>query len=551
MSLTPSRRWLALSLAITLAYAIVPLGQAFRGEFVVDSDARQHVFWMARFLDPGLFPNDWIADYHQFVAPWGYAQLYRLAAIAGIEPFTLNKLLPPILAAIAAFYVFRCCRAIGSSPPAAFLATLLLNQTIWMRYDITTGTARSFIYPLFAAFLFYFARRQAIGVAIAIALQGLFYPQGVLIACGTVGLGWLRAAWRARALPDGRTTAIAVAGLAAGFCVLLPYALRSSPFGPAIDAATARQMLEFLPGGRVDFFHENPIEFFLYGKRSGMFPKLDWTPAWIWFGALLPIARWRKFKLDADRHKLGILADVAIASIGLFAVAHLMLFRIHHPSRYTMHSLLVVLAIAASVWVAPILRRVRNGLQRRIGRRGAIAVLAAIAIVIPAAGHEYHFKYRQGKAPALYEYLKTQPRDAMTATLSRLGNGIPSHAQRSVLASVMFAMPYHVGYYDEISRRIEATIAAQYTTDPQVLADTIERYDIDFWLLDRDAFSPDYLTANEWLRPFAAREAAIARAGRTVLEASRDRCTVAAGERWQLVDAACAIDALPEPDRGR
>ena len=535
---TRPRRWLALSLTVTLAYSIVPLLSAFRGEFVADSDARQHVFWMARFLDPGLFPNDWIADYHQFVAPWGYTQLYRLAVIAGIEPFTFNKLLPPIRAAIAAFYLFRFCREIGTSPPTAFLATLLLNQTIWMRYDITTGTARSFIYPLFAAFLFYLARRQALGVGAEIALQGLFYPQCVLISCGTIGLGWLRSTWQSRSLPDRRTTALAVCGLVAGFCVLLPYALRSSSFDPAIDAATARQMVEFLPGGRVEFFHENPIEFFTYGRRSGIVPKMSWTSPLIW-AALLPIPLWRTLNIDADRQKLETLADAEIASIGLFFVAHLTLFRIHHPSRYTMHSLLVVLAVAAAIWIAPRLWQVGTFLRGHIGRNGAIAVLAAFTIVLPAATHQYHFKYRQGKAPELYTYLQTQPRDAMTATLSRLGNDVPSHARRSVLASVMFAMPYHVGYYDEIVRRIDATIAAQYTDDPQVLAEVVDRYGIDFWLLDREAFDAEYLM-QDWLLPFAEREAAIARSGTPILEQARDRCTVVAGEDWQLIDVSCA-----------
>ena len=552
MQLNRSRHWLGLSLALTLAYAIVPLSQAFRGEFVVDSDARQHVFWMARFLDPGLFPNDWIADYHQFVAPWGYAQLYRLAAIAGIEPFTFNKLLPAVLAAFAAFYVFRFCRALGSSPAAAFLATLLLNQTLWARYDITTGTARSFIYPLFAAFLFCLARRQATGVAIAVVLQGLFYPQCVLVSCGVLGLHGARsllpptksATDRCRTL----SVRVAIAGLLAGFVVLLPYALQASPFDPAIDATTARQMVEFQPGGRVEFFHTNPIEFFLHGKRSSLMPKITCVPPWIWLGALLPISLWwsdrrgLRLNLDVDRQQLGILAEVAIASVGLFGIAHLVLFRIHHPSRYTMHSLLVVLAVAASVSIAPMLQALYDRLRRKTdNRRVALLLVASLAIVAPASSQQYNLKYRQGAAPELYAYLQAQPREALTATLSRLGNDIPSHAQRPVLASVMFAMPYHLGYYRELQSRVEATLAAQYTDDPQVFAKTVADRGIDFWLLDRAAFSPGYLEAQDWLLPFSGQDAAIGRDGSPVLERARDRCTVVAGETWQLVDAACVV----------
>lgn len=544
----PQTRWLGCSVLVTWLYAIVPLIQAFRDDFVVDSDARQHVFWMARFLDPGLFPNDWIADYHQSVAPVGYALLYRLAAAVGIEPFAFNKLLPPVLATIAIGFVFRFCREIGLSLARAFLATVLLNQALWIRYDIVTGTARSFIYPLLALFLFHLARKEAIGIAGAIVLQGLFYPQCVLVACGTLVLRIFRS-WR-----KGRSEAIAsyLLGMVAGVLVLLPYVLQGTPFDPAIDAATARQMPEFLPGGRVEFFHANAIEFLLWGKRSGLLPRIDRVSVWLWLGVLLPVSLWRArwqgqtAAPAARRERLGILSDVAIASVGVFGLAHLVLFRIHHPSRYTMHSLLMVLAIAAAIWLAPKLGRARSWLQRRIGAYGAIAIFTALLAIVPPLAYGYRFKYKQGPAPELYTFLQAQPPATMTASLSRLGNDLPSHARRGILASPMYAIPYHVGYYREIQNRVAATLAAQYTTDPAVLARVVRQYGIDFFLLDRDAFAPNYLTGGDrrWLRPFAgwqqAADSRQAGSSPSALERQRNHCVAIAGETWELLDAACA-----------
>ncbi|NEQ28184.1 MAG: hypothetical protein F6K28_56225, partial [Microcoleus sp. SIO2G3] len=72
--------WFSLSLAFAAVYSTMWLQQAFSSEYVVQDDARQHVFWMRRFLDPELFPNDLIADYFQSVAPWGYTTLYKLFA---------------------------------------------------------------------------------------------------------------------------------------------------------------------------------------------------------------------------------------------------------------------------------------------------------------------------------------------------------------------------------------------------------------------------------------------------------------------------------------
>jgi hypothetical protein len=57
--------WLSLSLTFAVIYSILALKRAFSGEYVVQDDARQHVFWMRRFLDADLFPNDLIANYFQ------------------------------------------------------------------------------------------------------------------------------------------------------------------------------------------------------------------------------------------------------------------------------------------------------------------------------------------------------------------------------------------------------------------------------------------------------------------------------------------------------
>ncbi len=92
--------WLSLSLALALIYPILALQEAFSSEYVVQDNARQHVLWMLRFLDPALLPNDFLADYFQSVAPWGYARFYQIFAWLGISPLVLHKLLPGVLALI-------------------------------------------------------------------------------------------------------------------------------------------------------------------------------------------------------------------------------------------------------------------------------------------------------------------------------------------------------------------------------------------------------------------------------------------------------------------
>ena len=64
---------------------------AFASIYLAD-DVREHVFWMFRYMDPGLFPQDPIADYFQSLAPSGYASPTGCLAKVGIDPLLASKL---------------------------------------------------------------------------------------------------------------------------------------------------------------------------------------------------------------------------------------------------------------------------------------------------------------------------------------------------------------------------------------------------------------------------------------------------------------------------
>ncbi|MGL5192685.1 MAG: hypothetical protein ACRC8Y_03630, partial [Chroococcales cyanobacterium] len=173
--------WFSLSLTVAAVYGIGGLQQAFSADLVVQDDARQHVFWMQRFLEPGLFPNDLIADYFQSVAPAGYALFYRAIAAVGIAPLLLSKLLPPLLGLITTAFCFGVTMELFPVPIAGFMASVLLNQSLWMQDGLISATPKAFVYPLFLPFLYYFLHKNSLATGICIALLGLFYPQYVLI----------------------------------------------------------------------------------------------------------------------------------------------------------------------------------------------------------------------------------------------------------------------------------------------------------------------------------------------------------------------------------
>ena len=247
--------WLSLSLTFAAIYSLLAMREAFSSDYVVQDDARQHVFWMLRYIDPELFPKNLIADYFQSVAPAGYSTLYHLAALVGVNPLVFNKVLPFVLGLITTGYCFGVCFEMLPVPAAGFIAALLLNQNLWVEDDLASGTPRAFLYPLFLAFLYYLLRRSLLPCLGAIVLLGLFYPQYVFLCAGLLILQLVK--WdsgRFRLSPDKRDYQFCGAGLGVVLLVMLPYALRSSEFAPVISVEEARQLPEFGPGGRSEFF---------------------------------------------------------------------------------------------------------------------------------------------------------------------------------------------------------------------------------------------------------------------------------------------------------
>nr|WP_293133095.1 hypothetical protein [Okeania sp. SIO3I5] len=632
--------WFCLSLTLAIICGILGIIPAFSHQYVVQDDARSHVFWMARFLNPELFPNDIIADYFQSVAPKGYTYFYQLFSLIGIPPLLLNKFLPIILGLITTTYCFGVAIQILPVPLTGFLSTLFLNQNLWLKDDLISATPRAFFYPLFLAFLYYFLRNYWLGIAITISLLGLFYPQGVLLCAALLILDFLY-------FRNQQKFTILTIGLTTAFFVLLPYALNTSKYSPIITLTQAKKLPEFYPGGRASFFSDNSFDFWLTGDRSGIIPP-EWLsqfflPPQVWAGLLLfilwsyiaipnimryiynppksplergtleappflrragggfkigiptimrqiydppqsalergtleapPLQRgagggyktlsyrlknyYKYFPLAKKiTNKIILLPELALASTGVFLAAHLLLFRLHHPSRYSQHSLRIIMALAGGIAFTLIIdffrqkfhllnypsqrkpikktetilssypKLIKHPLDflfpvkcslfplstRKFIWHQCLYIVLTLLLLYPALTNNFPVtNYVVGKAPELYEFLAEQPSDISVASLALEANNIPTFAKRSILVGSEYALPYHQGYYAQIKQRANDLIQAQYSPNLEVVKKFIQKYEIDFWLLDYQALTLEYVRKNHRLQQLNNTAATLVRA---------------------------------------
>ncbi|MBI4783765.1 MAG: hypothetical protein HY785_20985 [Oscillatoriophycideae cyanobacterium NC_groundwater_1537_Pr4_S-0.65um_50_18] len=557
--------WFSLSLTLAAVSSLLILQRAFSSEYVVQDDVRQHVFWMLRFSDPSLFPQDLIADYFQSLAPWGYRLFYQGFAAIGLSPLLLSKLLPVGLSLVAAGYAFGVSMQLLPVPFAGFVASALTSQVLWTHDDVVSATPRAFLPPLFLAFLYYLLRRDAkpfwrrslLPCLVVIGLEGLFYPQYVLVFAAIAALQVVTWQPRLRFSRDRQDYLFCGACLGVAFGVLLPIALSSSPYGAVISAAEARQLPEFSALGRSRFFSDDPLNFWLVAERSGLFP--NFRPWLLAIGAFLPL-----LLRGARRHaaqfplvqqvspKIVVLLQVTIAALALFFAAHLLLFRLYLPSRYAEYTLRFVLVFAAAIGITILLQaawqRLAQSARSQIYYPIAVWVVTAALIgallLYPSYGNRQALKsYWVGGNPQLYQFFAQQPQDILIAALGREADNIPTFAQRSLLVGREYALPYQVGYGSQFRQRVTDTIQAQYALEPSVLANFIRTYGIDFWVLDQQSFDASALLTS-WLVQYPE---AIAQAqsqlaqGTPALKKMVKPCTVSRDHQLRVLSASCIL----------
>ena len=549
--------WLTLSLTFTTLYAILGLKQAFSAEYIVQDDARQHVFWMMRFVDPELFPNDFIANYFQSVAPAGYSTLYKLAATIGIHPLFFHKILPLFLGLISTYYCFGLCLEMLPVPMTGFIASLLLNQHMWMTDDLASTTPRAFIYPIFLAFLYYLSRSSLLPCLGALALIGLFYPPYALVAAGSLVLRLL--CWEnggLRLSGDRSNYLFCTTGLGVIFLVMLPYALDNSEFGPTYTAAEAKQMAEFAPDGRTPFFHPNPKDYWLTGRGSGMFPKSLFTPVTHCVGLLFPLLLVLRsaFPLaNQIQRQIWLLLQLFLASSAMFFAAHATIFKLYQAGRYTAYSLRFIVVLITAISLTLIIDGVGHWASKTATTfhfKSLVALITtgiiAVAVMLyPCFAKKFPtVGYVEGKMPALYNFFEQQPKDILIASIATDTDHLPTFSQRSVLVAKEYAVPYQKGYYSRYRQRLNDLIRAQYTPDRAVLQSFINSYGVDFWMLDRNALTLEYVKDEGWLNQFDSIPEArlsLEQGKIPALASAMTSCAVFQNQIVVVLDASCIV----------
>jgi len=475
---------------------------------VLDDDARQHVYWTARFKDPELFREDLLTEFisSTAIAPLGYKAVYRLG-VEILDPLPLSQFLTLVLLIVSLMGLEALLRGLEIEKEGrAFSLFLFLFYSL---YDSSGGLPRGFAFPSLIWFLAFYVREAPVGQALVIFSQSLLYPPILLNTMAMGALGAFRSLAREGRLRErvGRIVPVAVACLLSTSILLFVYAgAHSELLGSQVSVEEARSMPEFHEDGRSKFFRDNILEYLLLG-RSGI-------GATRFVGFLIILAG---MVLVAGSGVLRIpktALELTWTSIALFSIAHLLLFRLHLPSRYTMYTLPLAFLITIGATTPPFLRALKERCQGPLSKLQSIPrpmkwalVASTLALYSLVQGHLIVTRDTQVATVDKLEremlaFLETLPKSALVAGHPMDMNDVPLLAKRKVLANQELSLPYHTGYYSKVKERLLDLFRAYYASSWEEVEAFVTKYGITALVVNKEHFANNPSDTRVYFEPF-------------------------------------------------
>ncbi|KHK01392.1 hypothetical protein [Desulfovibrio sp. TomC] len=501
----PIRRsdWLLVSLCTLVVYAVAHrLGLA--SPYVVNDDVRQQLFWMARWLDPALYPPDFLSAYAAAYVPAGVKALYFAAAAGfGLDPIVFSKLLTGGLFLVLALALFGLGATLEGPVLGWFAASMAWLMPYFLK-NISGGLSRGFAGPLLALFLLAWMRRSGRGMAWVLLLEAAVIPYIAILCAGCACLDALLARLTDR--PAAPFPSRPVHGLVLAAAGMAVYAMNQSMtaqgYGPLVGRAALAAGAEFTAAGRLELFPlPNPFFDLIYWPFESIGLFLEWglVPGIVSLIVLAPIlvfgarrAPWRDLAAKA-RPAAMLLAG----SLGLYLLARAIALVLFVPDRYISYTINLLYALALAVC----LRHALAGLLARRGMAAAL-VLAAVALGSWRLTGVGLYDYRVD-AP-LFAALAALPKDAVLAGNAKDMDNVLTFGRRNVVASFELAHPWSVGAWKVMLPRLAHQAEAYYAKDASVVREFARAYGVSYMVVREADLTPAAMTRGPLFAPFDA-----------------------------------------------
>jgi hypothetical protein len=555
------RFWLFVTVLFWVATQIT-VSKEIAGAYpdIIQDDARQYVVWLRRFSEPGIYPNDPIAEHFLAVTPWLYKALYWPFGKLGFDPLLVHPLiLLPAMAVLWSVVCFTFIHRLWPTPAGAAIATLALSYMLQGQpaaLGLPKGVQYSGVLLLMLCFL---DRRVAFTGIAVLAVWGL-YPVAAIVAVVAMGILVLRPCFPFVTKERAAWLTLIAAGAGTIFGASL-FLASTNKAGPTISVQEARELAIFARGGRTEYFNPSFTSFYVCNRRAGLLGPchdvgleaikqlvvlLAVVAGGIWLvGSGRASSLFVRFGLPPpDLRLAAVIGALAISGLILFTLAHAFAFRLYLPNRYARLTLgldyALVIAIVTSAVILILVRRIV--FLDKVGF-ATVSVLGILLVAYFAFCLEQarRVKFVQTDAQEIYARLRATREDTLVGGFSLLTDSVPAFGRRSVLGSQELMFPYKKANFELIAGRMTKLAHALYAPAAKDFADLSRDYKINYVLINRDGAN-EVKDLEKWAKSLPQLNPTIAwlkGGGRPFFWDLTQSCESAGTATHVLLDAAC------------
>ena len=495
--------WLVACVSLVVYALAHRLGLA--SAFVINDDVRQQLFWMARWLDPTLYPSDLLSDYAAAYVPAGVKALYFVAVKGfGLEPLFVSKLVTGALFVVLALAFFGL-GVVLQGPTLGWFAAAMAWLMPYFLKNISGGLSRAFAGPLLALFVLAWMRRSGRGMAWVLLLEAATIPYIAILCAGCACLDAVMARLTDRpaapfpARPSHGLVLLAAAAMVIGQNITLA----AKGFGPLVGRAALAAGPEFSAAGRLELYPlPNPFFDLIYWPMESIGLFLEWGlfPGILSLAVLAPVLWYgaRRAPWPQLAARVRPLAMLLAGSLALYVLARAIALVLFVPDRYISYTINLCYALGMAVCL-------RHALAPLLARRwvGAALIVLAAGLGVWRLTDVGLYDYRADTP--LYAAVAALPTDALLAGNPKDMDNVLTFGRRNVLASYELAHAWSVGLWKSMLPRLAHQAEAYYAKDAAVVREFATAYGVG-WIVVREAdFDPAAIAQGPLFAPFDRR----------------------------------------------
>ncbi len=457
-------------------------------------------------------PDDLLVRFAEFPIGPVANFIYITLARTGIDIFW-GKVVAVVFFALTALSVYIAGRTLLNRVSGAAAVIIFLFFPC-MFYEFSGGFEKALSCPLYALTIWTMHHRKwwwsiplmiyGVGTYPMVGIHiGIIYLVDALIYDIRDGTVRQASAWKAKYLPLGLAAVIGIGMLG------WRYLGANHEFGELVSRSDMQDQAEFTSRGRYHIIPTRPLWQQVVERVWGDY-----------FHLALPVLAVACMGRRAFRLPRGLYATL-LGSLLLYWLSDLALLRLYVPDRYLLRSLPIFMALTGGYWWALVFQQQNVG-WRGLGWAGRIqknALLVPVTLgLMVLGGVEFESRFEPGirtrkfDRQGLYAAINELPGTPLIAVHPRLGSDILLLTGRSVLVSKQLALPWWPAYFEMIRERTQDLFRAYYATDPAVIRQVINKYQIDYWILQPEYYRSSFIRKrrlyqldpfDDWIRKHA------------------------------------------------